>query len=137
MEKLTLNPKKAKEIAEKLNYRHNGLVVVVAQEAETDKVLMVAFADKEAIEKTLTTGFVHYWSTQRKKLWLKGETSGNYQTLKEIYFDCDLDAVLVKVHQTGGACHLGYKTCFFRKLEDGKLQIVEKKVFGGKSEKPE
>ncbi len=129
-EKIVLNPEKAKKIAEKLNYRHNGLVVVVVQEIETNKVLMVAFANREAVEKTLTTGMMHYWSTERKKLWLKGETSGNHQIVKEIYVDCDLDTVLVKVHQIGGACHLGYKTCFFRKLEDEEFKVVERKVFG-------
>jgi len=91
---------------------------------------MVAFANREAVEKTLTTGMMHYWSTERKKLWLKGETSGNHQIVKEIYVDCDLDTVLVKVHQIGGACHLGYKTCFFRKLEDEEFKVVERKVFG-------
>lgn len=129
-EKIFLDPKKAKEVAEKLNYRHNGLIVVVVQEAETNKVLMVAFASKEAVEKTLTTGLMYYWSTERKKLWFKGETSGNHQIVKEIYVDCDLDTILVKVHQIGWACHLGYKTCFFSKLKDAEFKIVEEKVSG-------
>ena len=113
-----LSAEDAKKIAEKLNYRHNGLVTVIAQDFETNEVLMVAHANREAVEKTLTTGKVHYWSTSRGKLWLKGETSGNYQILKEIYFDCDLDAILVKVQQIGVACHLGYKSCFFQKPEN-------------------
>jgi len=117
-DKLVLSREKAKSIAEKLNYRHNGLVLVVAQDYKTNEVLMVAHANKEAVEKTLTTGMVHYWSISRGKIWLKGETSKNYQILKEIYFDCDLDAILVKVEQIGVACHLGYKSCFFRKPEN-------------------
>ncbi len=124
---LTLPPEKAKEIAEKLNYRHNGLITVIVQEVLTNKILMVAFANKEAVEKTLTTGMMHYWSTERKKLWLKGETSGHYQFLQEMYIDCDADSILVKVHQVGVACHLGYKSCFFRKLINGNLQTIEEK----------
>ncbi|RLI05347.1 phosphoribosyl-AMP cyclohydrolase [Candidatus Bathyarchaeota archaeon] len=124
---LILPPEKAKEIAEKLNYRHNGLITVIVQEVLTNKILMVAFANKEAVEKTLTTGMMHYWSTERKKLWLKGETSGHYQFLQEMYIDCDADSILVKVHQVGVACHLGYKSCFFRKLINGNLQTIEEK----------
>jgi phosphoribosyl-AMP cyclohydrolase len=90
---------------------------------------MAAFANKEAVEKTLKTGKAHYFSTSRKKVWLKGETSGHVQNVKEIYVDCDMDALLIKVEQAGGACHTGYRSCFYRKLADNELKIVGDKVF--------
>jgi len=116
----------ARRIAGKLNYRHNGLLIVVAQEAETGEVLMVALANREAVEKTLTTGLMHYWSTSRRKLWLKGETSGNYQLVKEILVDCDGDALLAKVEQIGVACHLGEKSCFHRSIWEVEGSDVKK-----------
>jgi len=119
---------KAKKFAEQLNYRHNGLITVIAQDWKTKDVLMVAHANKEAVEKTLTTGLVHYWSTERKKLWMKGETSKHIQHLKAVYVDCDADALLVKIKQEGAACHLGYRSCFFRQLKNEKLETVEKKA---------
>ncbi|NPV01233.1 MAG: phosphoribosyl-AMP cyclohydrolase [Brevinematales bacterium] len=103
----------------------NGLVTAVTVDAETGEVLMVAFMNEEAFTKTVETGKVHYFSRSRGKLWLKGESSGNVQEVKEILVDCDADAVVVKVKQTGPACHEGYKSCFFRKIEDnGGLKIV-------------
>lgn len=101
-----------------------GLIIVIAQDAKTGEVLMVAYTNKEGIEKTITTGNAHYFSTSRKKQWMKGETSGNLQGVKEIRIDCDGDALLFKVDQTGGACHEGHKSCFFRKFEKGKLQKI-------------
>jgi phosphoribosyl-AMP cyclohydrolase len=118
---ISLTSKTAEKIASNLNYRHNGLVVVVTQDDGTADVLMVAFANKEAVIKTLTTGKVHYWSTSRKKLWLKGETSHHFQNLKEVYVDCDSDTLLLKVSQVGKACHTGHRTCFYRKLKGGVL----------------
>ncbi len=127
-----------------LNFRHdvNGenLVIAVAQDYETSEVLMVAFMNKEAVLKTLETGKAHYWSTSRGKPWFKGESSGHIQEVKEILTDCDKDAVLLKVKQTGAACHEGYYSCFFREIspdnssdtvnEDKyKLKIVKNKVF--------
>ena len=112
-----LSVEEALEVAERLNYRHNGgFVVAVAQDHSTGEVLMVAFMNKEALVKTLTTGLVHYWSLSRGRLWLKGETSGNVQRVKEVLVDCDGDAVLVKVEQVGEACHTGHKSCFHRKV---------------------
>jgi len=105
------------------------LAIAVVQDYKTKEVLMVAFMNKEALEKTLKTKKMHYYSTSRKKLWVKGESSGNYQVVKEVYVDCDSDALLFKVEQKGGACHEGYYSCFFRKLENNKLSIVGKKVF--------
>jgi len=82
---------------------------------------MVAYMNKEALTKTLSTGIAHYWSTSRNKLWLKGESSGNTQKVKEILTDCDMDALVLKVNQTGAACHEGYYSCFFRELDFNKI----------------
>jgi phosphoribosyl-AMP cyclohydrolase len=93
-----------------------GLVPVVTQDEKTKKVLMVAYANREAVELTLQTGFAHYWSRSRGKLWKKGEESGNVQRVKQILVDCDADTLLYSVDQTGPACHTGNETCFFRKI---------------------
>ena len=100
----------------------NGLLPVIAQDHATGDVLMLAYMNQLAWEKTLETGKVHYWSRSREKLWLKGETSGHVQVLKEAYVDCDLDTILVRVEQLGGAaCHTGFRSCFFRKVQGGDL----------------
>ncbi len=118
-----------------LNYRHvvNGekLVIAIAQDYETGEVLMVAYMNREAFKKTIETGNAHYWSTSRNQLWFKGESSGHVQEVKEIFTDCDQDAVLLKVKQLGAACHEGYYSCFFREVVDNgqKLEIVKEKVF--------
>ncbi len=110
---MVLTLEEAEKIANTLNYRHrDNTVIAVVQDVETSQVLMVAFMNREAVIKTLTTGLAHYWSTSRRKLWLKGETSGNYQYVVEFRIDCDRDAVLLKVKQIGFACHLGYRSCF-------------------------
>jgi phosphoribosyl-AMP cyclohydrolase len=93
-----------------------GLVPVVTQDAKSNKVLMVAYANKEALQLTLKTGFAHYWSRSRNKLWKKGEDSGHVQKVKQVLLDCDADTLLYVVDQTGPACHTGNETCFFRKL---------------------
>lgn len=103
-----------------INFRHeiNGVKVItaIAQDAETQEILMLANMNKEALIKTIETGKAHYWSTSRNKLWLKGESSGHFQEVKEILVDCDMDAIILKIEQTGAACHEGYRSCFFRKL---------------------
>lgn len=103
-----------------INFRHeiNGVKVItaIAQDAETKEILMLANMNKEALIKTIETGKAHYWSTSRNKLWLKGESSGHFQEVKEILVDCDMDAIILKISQTGAACHEGYRSCFFRKL---------------------
>ncbi len=97
--------------------KRGGLVVAIAQEVATKNVLMQAYMNEQAWEETLRTGYAVYWSTSRKKLWRKGETSGDWQKIKEIYLDCDNDAVLLLVEQQGkGACHTGNYSCFFRKV---------------------
>ncbi|WP_429222527.1 phosphoribosyl-AMP cyclohydrolase [Methanobacterium oryzae] len=116
-----------------LNFRHKvgdqELVIAIAQDYKTNEVLMVAYMNREAFEKTVETKKAHYWSTSRQKIWLKGESSGNFQEVHEIFVDCDEDAVLMKISQKGGACHEGYESCFFRKLEDNKLEVVGNKLF--------
>jgi phosphoribosyl-AMP cyclohydrolase len=107
----------AERLADTLNYRHNGgFIVAVAQDANTGEVLMVAFMNREAFIKTLTTGLAHYWSLSRGRLWRKGEESGHVQFVKEVYVDCDGDSVLLKIDQVGYACHEGYKSCFHNKV---------------------
>ncbi len=110
--------------------KSGGLVPVIAQDWQTGEVLMLAYMNEEAWEKTLATGKVHYFSRSRNKIWLKGESSGNVQLVKEIYLDCDLDTVLIKIEQKGqAACHKGYRSCFFRRLEDNELRTVGQKIF--------
>lgn len=110
-----------------LNFRINmggeDLVIAIAQDWQTNEVLMVAFMNKEAVEETLKTKKAHYYSTSRQKQWLKGESSGNVQTVKEMYIDCDADAIIIKVEQIGAACHEGYRSCFFRQLDIEKENI--------------
>jgi phosphoribosyl-AMP cyclohydrolase len=101
-----------------LKYDEKGLIPAIVQEAETGEVLMMAYMNKKSIEMTLETGYTHFWSRSRQKYWKKGETSGNLQRVKEIFYDCDEDTLLIRVIQQGkGACHTGERTCFFRKLE--------------------
>ncbi len=108
----------------------NGLLPVIIQDCKTNNVLMLAFMNKEAWQRTLKTGKATYYSRTRKAIWRKGETSGNVQLVKEILIDCDNDTLLLKVKQVGSAaCHTGYESCFYRKLEGGKLKIIGKKVF--------
>lgn len=102
-----------------INFDEEGLVPAIAQEYSTGKVLMLAYMNKESLEKTLSTGRAHYFSRSRNKLWLKGETSGNIQEVKAVYYDCDEDAILLSVHQTGTACHTGEESCFFRMFGNG------------------
>ncbi len=110
----------------------DGLFIIIVQDKESNEVLMQAFANKEAVEKTIKTGKAHYYSTSRKKLWLKGESSGNFQMVDEVLVDCDADALIYKVDQKGGACHKGYRTCFYRKIQKGELTIIGEKIFDPK-----
>lgn len=114
------------------NFEKCELIPVIAQDAATGDVLMLAYMNRAAYAETLKTGRVCYYSRSRQKLWRKGEESGNVQELKELFFDCDADTLLVKVHQIGGAaCHEGYKSCFFRKLDPATeaVSIVGERVF--------
>lgn len=96
--------------------KFSGLLPVIAQDEGTGKVLMLAYANREAVQKTQETGYAHYWSRSRNTLWKKGESSGHVQEITEVLVDCDEDTLLYKVYQTGPACHTGAPTCFFRKL---------------------
>ena len=107
-----------------------GLLPAIAQDFKSGAVLMLAYINKKAWQKTLETGEAHYWSRSRKRLWLKGESSGNVQKVKEILVDCDADCVIYRVEQLGGAaCHQGYPTCFYRKIKQNGLEIFETRVF--------
>jgi len=108
----------------------DGLVPAIAQDWQTGEVLMLAYINEEAWNETLKTGNATYWTRSRKKLWRKGESSGNVQKVKEIYVDCDEDTVIFKVEQIGGAaCHEGFRTCFFRKVDGDELKVIGERVF--------
>ena len=109
----------------------DGLIPAIAQDWKTGQVLMLGYLNQEAWEKSLETGVATYWTRSRKRLWVKGETSGNIQKIHEILVDFDLDTVIFKVEQVGGAaCHEGYPSCFFRKVQrDGSLAVVQERVF--------
>jgi len=110
-----------------------GLIPAVAQDADTGDVLMLAWMNREAFDETVKTRRAVYFSRSRNKLWRKGEESGNVQEVVGIYIDCDADTVLLKVRQIGGAaCHEGYKSCFFRKLDDGELTVIGERIFDPK-----
>ena len=108
----------------------DGLLPAIVQDSESGDVLMLAYINRESWGKTLETGKAHFWSRSRNKLWLKGESSGHVQLIKEIFVDCDQDTVVFKVEQLGGAaCHKGYHSCFFRRVTGGELEIVGEPVF--------
>jgi phosphoribosyl-AMP cyclohydrolase len=118
-----------------LNFdKAGGLVPAIAQDADTGEVLMLAWMNLEAFDETVRSGRAVYFSRSRNKLWRKGEESGHNQEVVSIYVDCDADTVLLKVRQVGGAaCHEGYKSCFFRRLDDGELTIVHERLFDPKN----
>lgn len=126
-----------------LKWDADGLVAVISQDVKTKEVLGIAFADRTAVSKTLETGLMHYYSRSRKKLWMKGEESGHVQKLVELRVDCDGDALLAKVRQVKGNCHLGFRSCFSYKLgkngagwvvrESGKKVFDPKKIYKKKS----
>jgi phosphoribosyl-AMP cyclohydrolase len=108
----------SEDLLKKLDFKKcNGLIPVVVQDFGSKKLLMLAFTNEEALKKTLSTGYAHYWSRSRNKLWMKGETSGHTQKIKSIMVDCDYDALLFVVEQKGNVCHTGKDTCFHNKLE--------------------
>ncbi len=118
------------KILDSIKFDENGLVPAVVQDAETGDVLMFAYMNREALELTLSSGKSHFYSRSHKKLWLKGETSGHVQSVDEVRTDCDADTILVKVRQKGAACHKGYRSCFYRKTENGsKWEITEETLF--------
>jgi phosphoribosyl-AMP cyclohydrolase len=109
-----------------VRWNADGLVAAIAQDVATDRVLTLAWMNREALERTAATGEAHYWSRSRMRLWRKGEQSGHVQAVREIRLDCDADAILLRVEQVGGiACHTGHERCFFLKLEAGAWHDVE------------
>jgi len=117
------------DILSEIKFNEAGLIPVIIQDYETSEILMQAYMNKEALKVSLETGLVHFYSRSRKKLWKKGESSGHTQEIKEIFLDCDGDSLLVKVKQNIAACHLGYKSCFFRKLKEDRWEIIAPKLF--------
>jgi Phosphoribosyl-AMP cyclohydrolase len=111
----------------------DGLVPTIVQNAETKEVLMMAYMNRQSWEATMQTGKATYWSRSRQTLWLKGETSGHFQLVKDIFIDCDNDTILLQVKQLGeAACHTGYRSCFYRKLSGKDFVIVGEKIFNPK-----
>ncbi len=122
------------KLSERLKYNADGLVTAVVQDGATDQVLMVAHMNAEAVDRTVETGRATYWSRSRQALWIKGETSGHAQWVNEIYLDCDADTLLLRVQQVGAACHAGYRSCFFRALnEEGDLSVIAEPVVENRS----
>jgi phosphoribosyl-AMP cyclohydrolase len=114
------------------DFTRHELIPVIAQDDQTGDVLMLAYMNQQAYQETLHTGRVCYFSRSRQKLWRKGEESGNVQELRSIYFDCDADTLLIRVHQIGGAaCHEGYRSCFFRRIDPatGQVHVEGQRVF--------
>lgn len=110
-----------------------GLIPVIIQDDSTGEVLMLAYMNQASWKKTLETKKAAFWSRSRKKIWIKGETSKHFQEVKEIYLDCDGDALLLKVNQIGGAaCHTGYRSCFHQRYREGTWEVVGKRIFDPK-----
>jgi phosphoribosyl-AMP cyclohydrolase len=103
---------------DQLKYNSDGLIPAIIQEQSSGRVLMMAWMNRASIEKTIETGKTHFWSRSRQKFWMKGESSGHIQTVRDIAMDCDGDTLLIQVEQVGAACHEGYQSCFFRSLSD-------------------
>ncbi len=117
-----------KNIVDIINFNSDGLVPVIAQDFYNKDVLMMAYADKKAVQKSLETGYVHYHSRSRNRLWMKGETSGHTQKIKKILYDCDEDTLLIMVEQKGAACHTNHRSCFYREFFRGKTVETEPKI---------
>jgi phosphoribosyl-AMP cyclohydrolase len=114
---------------DEIKFDNRGLVPTIIQDYKNGDILMLAYMNRESLQKTLSSGKTHFWSRSRQKLWLKGESSGHTQEVKELFIDCDMDAVLIKVEQKVAACHTGYRSCFYRKLEGEDFAVVGEKVF--------
>ena len=113
-----------------LKYDANGLIPAIIVDAENKQVLMMAYMNAESLRRTFSTGKTHFWSRSRGEYWMKGQTSGHVQEVKAIYVDCDADTLLIEVIQHGAACHKGYRSCFYRKIEpDGEMKVIAEKIF--------
>jgi len=113
-----------------LKFGADGLIPAIVQDHASGRVLMLAYMNRESVGKTLELGKTVFWSRSRKKFWIKGETSGHFQVVKDIAFDCDGDTLLIQVEQTGPACHEGYRSCFFRSVQEGggKIATTEERM---------
>ena len=111
-----------------LKFNEQGLIPAIVQEEGTGRVLMMAWMNTDSIKSTLETGKTHFWSRSRRKFWMKGESSGNTQQVKDVAYDCDGDTLLIQVEQIGAACHEGYKSCFFTSVQDGEGEITEERL---------
>lgn len=118
-----------KKILDTLRFDEKGLIPAIIQDDENGEVLMFAFMNRDSVEATLDTGRATYWSRSRQKLWVKGESSGHTQEVKAVYYDCDADCLLLKVRQQVAACHTGYRSCFFNKIEGDEIVASGKKLF--------
>jgi len=117
------------EVLDQLNFDADGLIPAIVQDAENGEVLMVGYMNRRAVERTLRERMVCFWSRSRNTYWVKGETSGHFQLVKDVYVDCDQDALLVKVTQIGATCHEGYRSCFYRKVTPrNTLEVVAERV---------
>ena len=123
--------KRISALIKKVKFDQRGLVPAIIQEAKTGQVLMMAYMNRQALRKTLRYGKTHFWSRSRGKLWMKGESSGHVQKVRQVFLDCDGDTLLIKVAQTDAACHTGYYCCFYRKVnpKNAALKVIAKKVF--------
>lgn len=119
-------------LLDKLKFDENGLIPAIIQDWQTRDVLMLGYMNRDAVERTLKGPYVTFWSRSRKKLWVKGEESGHTQEVKEVFYDCDADCLLIKVEQKVAACHKGYRSCFFRKIENGESKVAAERVFDPK-----
>jgi len=136
-EKIEISDEIFEKLMESVKFNNDGLVSVIAQDYNTNEVLMLAYMNRESLKRTLETKVASYWSRSRQKFWIKGESSGNIQALKEVFVDCDGDALIIKVLQlgdngkseNGAACHEGFKTCFFRQLKDNNWVVVGNRLF--------
>ena len=125
---------------DQLKFNSEGLIPAIIQEQSTGRVLMMAWMNRASLERTIESGRTYFWSRSRQKFWMKGESSGHTQTVKGIAFDCDGDTLLIQVEQVGAACHEGYKSCFFRAVENrgGTFKVTEprlqtpEEIYGGK-----
>lgn len=124
-----MNQSSESEFFDALQFNDKGLIAAIIQDFKTGKVLMMAWMNAASIRLTLETGKTHFWSRSRNRLWMKGESSGHIQSVKQIFLDCDGDALLIRVDQSGVACHKGYLSCFFRALKnEEKLSITEDRL---------
>ncbi len=119
-------------LADELKYDENGLVAAIIQDWKTGEVLMLGWMNREAVERTLKGPLVTFWSRSRQKFWVKGEESGHTQEVKEIFYDCDKDALLIKADQKVAACHDGYRSCFYRLIKNGETHVVGQRLFNPK-----